>query len=1117
MTTDGPTDRRGADPHSVPVVGVGASAGGLEAFGLLLAGLPADTGMAYVLIQHLAPASESLLTEILGRKTTLPVREAHDGVRLEPDHVYVVAAGTEILLVDGRLSVIPRESKATVDLFFSTLAQMRKERAIGVVLSGTGSDGTAGALAIRNEGGLVLAQDPKSCAHDGMPASVIASGAVDLILPPEAIGRQLARIARHPFVRTPASQEPAEHGIESGLASIIASLEASTAVSFGEYKPNTILRRSLRRMAIHSINHMDRYAEFVRTHPEEGQALFRDVLIHVTSFFRDPATFDVLKEVAFPKMLEQRRDEAPVKMWVPGCASGQEAFSIAIAFREYLDAQRLTIPFHVFATDLDEVQIAQARASLFPETIEADIAPERLKQFFVRTPNGYRVNPEIRERCVFARHDLLGDPPFSRIDLISCRNVMIYFGTAIQRKLIPMFHYALSPGGFLVLGGSEGIGAFGNLFSATDEKHRVFRRRDGRGSYAGQPVGVGESRRPPERSAAGAFAASTPGAVRHRTDEFLARKFAPPAVVIDGALSIVQFRGDTSPYLAPAPGVASLNILRMARPGLEVGLRAAIQEATSLRQPVRREGLRLRQGEVPREVNVEVEPFPVPGVDDVYLMVVFEEAPAVPGARAHTQPTADAPKHARKPARRTPGGRIAELERELAAARSDLQEIVAARDEANETYQSVNEDMLSANEELQSINEELATAKEELQATNEELNTLNDELRSRIVELARLSDELTHVLAGVGAPVVVVDHALTVRRVSVGAEDVFQGEPPAVGSLLTSGQSSFDFAREETVLREVVARGVPRTIPMPRRDGRRFLLRLQPYQRTDGQIDGVVLVVVDVEELEQRVAERTSALQTSNDRMVMFSYSVAHDLRAPLRAMRGYADALIDEDGPELGPVRRHYVSQVIEAAGRLDTLILGLLAFSRITNITLLTEPVDLNAAVSDGLHHVRAETEERQAEVEIDVPSALPPVIANADVLSRVIGNLMANAIKFVPADQRPRVRIHAQDRGAVVRLWVEDNGIGIHPRHHARIFGVFERLHPSDKFAGVGIGLAFAKQALNRMNGAIGLESALGEGSRFWIELPVDGSRPQAAAQVDLNTLEEASADEGSGARG
>jgi two-component system, chemotaxis family, CheB/CheR fusion protein len=1081
----------------IPVVGVGASAGGLEAFALLLADLPTDTGMAFVLIQHLAPAHESLLSEILSKKTSLPVHEARDGVRLEANHVYVVAAGTELLLVDGRISVTPRETNSTVDLFFSSLAQLRGGHAIGVVLSGTGSDGTAGALAIHNEGGLVFAQDPESCAHEGMPASVIASGAADVVLPPEEMGRELARIARHPFVRTSpfVEKEPVESTRDDpGFQKILASLEATTGVSFADYKPNTILRRSMRRMAIHSIHEMDQYAELVRNRTDEAQALFKDVLIHVTSFFRDPGAFEVLKQFVFPALLEQRRPDEALKFWVPGCASGEEAYSIAIAFREFLEAHRLATPFQVFATDLDNAQIIRARTSQFPATIGSDVSAERLSRFFVRIPGGYQVAPEIRERCVFARHNLLSDPPFSRTDLVSCRNVMIYFGTSIQRKLIPTFHYSLNPGGFLMLGTSEGIGAFGHLFTVTDEKHKVFRRRD-----AHVPLGVTPGRArdtdawkdatPPLASAS-----SGPATLQRRTDEFLAKRFAPPAVVIDGDLAIVQFRGDTSPYLAPAPGVASLNVLRMARPGLEVGLRAAIREARKLQRPVRKEGLYLRHREGTREVNIEVGPISSSEEDGHHLVVLFESV-SPPNARPRSQASGAEPPSEAPPKRatRAPSARrFAELERELAITRSQFQGIVSDRDEVNEKLQAMNEEAVSGNEELQSINEELATAKEELQSTNEELHTLNDELRNRNVDLTRLGDELTHLLAGVGAPVVVVDTDLGVRRVSDGAEDAFHGQPPLVGSLLVANALSFDFARVEADIRDVTRHGVSSTIPIRRRDARRFLLRIQPYRRDNGVIDGAVLVLVDVEELERRVAERTSALQASNDQMVMFSYSVSHDLRAPIRAMRGYAEALLDEAGPALDQERREYGLRIIEAAGRLDTLILSLLAFSRIRNIEIVTEPLRLHALVNDTLKHMRAELEERNAEIESGVSDSLPAVCAHAATLSQVVVNLVSNAIKFVRPGERPRVRIRAEERGTTVRLWVEDHGIGILPSHQERIFRVFERLHTNSDFPGVGIGLAFARQALARMDGTIGVESFEGEGSRFWIDLPTDTSR-------------------------
>lgn len=580
--------------------------------------------------------------------------------------------------------------------------------------------------------------------------------------------------------------------------------------------------------------------------------------------------------------------------------------------------------------------------------------------------------------------------------------------------------------------------------------------------------------------------------MRRLTDEFLARRFAPPAVVIDGDHTIIQFRGDTSPYLGAAPGAASLNIMRMIRPGLEIGLRGAIEEADRLRQPVRREGLWLRQDGDARQVTLAVDPFPVSGADDRHLIVSFEDATqdarrAAPNRSATAPPPDQTVRH---DADSTPSAaRIADLEQELVATRGYLQGIVADRDEANEALQAMNEEVASSNEELQSINEELATAKEELQATNEELNTLNDELRSQNLELKRVSDELTHLLAGVGAPVLVVDRTFTILRVSAGAEDVFQGQPPIVGSALTSDPSSFDFSQVAAGLEAVAAHGTPKTIPIPRRDGRRFLIRVQPYRGGDGRVDGMALVIVDVEDLEQRVAERTTALRTTSDQLIRFSHSVSHEFRAPIRAMRGYAEALLEEGGPELGPARTHYAEKVIEAAGRLDRLVEGLVSYAQVSNVELPLTAVHVDEAVNGAINALRAEGRTRRAKIAVHMPATVPRVVADLATLTQVIHHLLSNAIQFVSPGVRPKVRVLVEDRGAMVRVWVEDNGIGIPRACHERIFRLFERLNSDAKFggSGVGVGLAYAKQAMAGMNGAIGVESSEGAGSRFWIDVP------------------------------
>ncbi len=775
---------RSSRSQGVPIVGVGASSGGLEAFTTLLAALPPDTGMGYVLVQHLDPGHESALTELLGRATTLPVHEVTNNLRVEPDHIYVIPPNTLMTIARGVLKLAPRRqgrgAARSIDHFLESLAQDQRERAIGVILSGNASDGTLGLEAIKAEGGITFAQDV-SARHDSMPRSAIAAGCVDLVRSPEAIAHELGRIAKHPaVVALPAA--------DSGYRSILQQLRQHSGVDFADYKSTTMQRRIARRMVLHKQNTIDEYSEFIRGNGEELDALFADSLISVTGFFRNPAAFEVIQSKVLPKFLQAAPDE-PLRMWVVGCSTGQEAYSLAMAWQEAADSAPRPRRLQVFATDLNGALLERARRGLYSRSVVADLSPERRQRFFVEEEDGYRIIKSLREMVVFARQNFITDPPFSRLDLISCRNVMIYLEPSLQQKLLSTFHRALKPGGFLFLGAAESTGSNGELFEPTDRKHKIYSRRSApvaslqvlRGERPGHaaPVPGRASRADHALKSVGATTiVREPNAMRE-ADRIMINRFAPPGVLIDGAYQVLQFRGQIGAYLEPPAGKASFDVLKMARNGLMLALRSAINDAKESLSPVCRDGVRFASDGGARTVNLEV--IPLNALPERCFLILFHDAAMPAAAEKRITPRRRNTKAGRA-AQDSPKGdaaRIAELETELRETRDYLHALREQHEAANEALQSASEEVQSANEELQSFNEELETSKEELESTNEELTTLNEEMAARNVELNIAREYAEHIVETVHEPLLVLDANLRVQSANRAYYDLFESTPLA--------------------------------------------------------------------------------------------------------------------------------------------------------------------------------------------------------------------------------------------------------------------------------------------------------------------------------------------------
>jgi two-component system CheB/CheR fusion protein len=832
-----PPDRQ-ADNEAYPfVVGVGASAGGFEAFSSLLEHLPPEPGFAIVFVVHLDPKRESLMGSLLSKKTSLPVHTVNEPTDIRVNHVYLIPPGQELYLEANTLKLKKRtDGHKPIDTFLLSLASSRGSRAVGVLLSGNDHDGLLGLQAIKGEGGITFAQDD-TAQFRGMPHNAIATGFVDFVMNPAAIAAQLVDVARHPMVRNEVQLEEISltQATDEDMQTIFQTLRRATGVDFSLYKPSTVRRRIVRRMVLHKIETFKTYARYMQDNLNEVNALYEDLLINVTSFFRDAESFEALNRIVFPELLKHREPQEPVRIWVPGCSSGEQVYSIAISLLDSMD-DRQQCPIQIFGTDISENAIARARAGRYPAAIASDVSPDRLRRYFTRGQDGYTINRHIRDMCVFARQNLVQDPPFSRLDLICCSNVLIYLGPTLQRRVTPIFHYALKDHGFLVLGGSETIGAFSELFSLVDKRHKIYTKKP---SLSRVPIDMpavpATAPLPPAWQPA--FTAGTDFDLRREVDRLVMNRYAPPGVVVNDDFDVMQFRGRTGAFFEPAPGPATMNVLKMAREGLMADLRDALQRCKQTGLSVRKEKVRVRTNDHYTLISLEVAALRGPLPSDRYYLVTLEPMPepAVPDDPAETE----------KQKRSRSGKELARIRQELAETREDLQAIIEEKEAANEELKAANEEIQSANEELQSTNEELQMAKEELLSTNEELTTINEELHNRNVELSDVNNDLLNLLSSIHLPIIMLSRTLRIRRFTPTAEKLFNIIPSDVGRPLSDIKSKIQVPDLDKLVRGVIDSLGTHERVVQDEEGRRYSMRIRPYQTAENRIDGAVITLVE--------------------------------------------------------------------------------------------------------------------------------------------------------------------------------------------------------------------------------------------------------------------------------
>jgi two-component system, chemotaxis family, CheB/CheR fusion protein len=1100
-----------ASPEAlIPVVGIGASAGGLDPIGELLEALPAKTGMAFMIVQHLDPARASMLAEILGKKTSMPVIEAKAGMSIAPDHAYIIPPNTLLSLDGNALHLQPRpegrQPSMPVDFLFQSLAAQRGHNAVGIVLSGTGSDGSRGLQAIKAAGGITLAQEEASASFPGMPRSAIDAGCVDFILTPREMGETLARIGRHPYLQAagakaggepslaPAPAAPAE---KAAVARMFRLLRTSSGVDFTHYKRATIDRRLARRMALHHLDDLESYVDLLQNDVAELQALSEDLLIVVTSFFRDPGGLEALSRLAFPALMGERSPKDPLRVWVPGCASGEEVYSIAISLLEFLGERSTATPIQIFGTDVSERAIERARAGIYPESIAAEVSPERLRRFFLKLDSSYQIAKSIREMCVFARHDATRDPPFSRLDLVSCCNLLIYLDHAMQRRVLSLFHYALKPRGFLMLGPSESVGESADLFDSMDRHYRIYARKAASGHR-----GLLFDHEPAESTARSDAAAGAPVVleaerIQREADRVLLARYAPPCVLIDEELNVLQFRGQTRPYLEHAPGPASLSLRKLAAPALVIALVRAMEEARKTGEPVRTGAVRLEAPGAVREIWLQVSPVQVAEAGLHGYLVAFEEAPSgrrqtpahslwsglLGWCRRLTASTAPAEEETES----------ARLQRELTATRDYLQAAIEGHEAVKEELKSTHEELLSANEELQSTNEELQTAKEELESTNEELITTNEELTNRNREMALVnealraaSDYADAIVQATPSPLLVLDASLHVMNANSAFYQAFKTrvEDTEGRYLYELGDRDWEIAGLREALKKVFREdGHFRNLEVrhPFKGlGEKIMLLSAQRLRGGGNRAEMILLSIEDDTQRKHVEEELAEANRNKDE---FLAMLAHELRNPLAPMRLAAETMRTIDSADSTVT---FGAAVIgRQVAHLSRLVDDLLDVYRINRgmIEVQKRPIALSEAVGAAIEISRPLIEEREHHLAVvEAPGAIY-VNGDLDRLAQVISNLLNNAAKFTAKGGEITLSTHIQGKDAVLK--VRDNGNGIPAELLPRVFDLFVQ---SEASHGMGIGLALARRLVELHGGSIEAKSeGEGKGAEFVVRLP------------------------------
>jgi two-component system CheB/CheR fusion protein len=825
-----------------PIVGIGASAGGLEAIEGFFSKMPSDTNIAFVIIQHLAPEHKSIMGSLLKKYTDMEVTEVKDGMKVRPNCVYLNPPNKDVSIMNGKFYLLaPIQTRATrlpINHFFRSLADCQGDKSVCIILSGTGSDGTTGLKAIKGAGGIAMAQQESQARYDNMPKSAIDTGLVDYILPVEKMPGELIKYIKHPYIESPEKISKAKEKFEDHVQKTFMLIRSATGHDFSHYKKNTIHRRIERRMAVHQIDQISDYVHYLRENPVEIKTLFKDFLITVTNFFRDPKAFKAFEEKVIFPLLTTKPPQDNIRVWVPGCATGEEAYSVAILFAEAMQEMKKHFNIQIFATDIDSEAIEYARQGLYPESISSDVSSERIKQFFIKEEDSYKVRKRIREMVVFATQNMVKDPPFSKLDLVCCRNVLIYMDAMLQKKVLPLFHYTLKPGGFLFLGTSESIGNCADHFSPVDTKWKLFKRKD-----AFAQMGIEHPIVPlcsTETKAALASKKTSPSGaydIRQLAERTILQNYSPPCVLVDDKYNILYFHGETDKYLTLPKGEPDFNLLKMAREDMRYKLNTLLVKATKEKKTIVSEGLKIRHNDDFSTIDLVIRPLLEPSMMEGYVMVMFD---------SKTPKTKAGPKKKKAVVDDDIEPRVTVLEQELQSTKEYLQTTIEELETSNEELKSTNEELQSTNEELQSTNEELETSREELQSTNEELETVNAELQNKVDQLSDANNDLNNLISSTEIATIFLDNDICIKRFSEQTKKIFKLINTDIGrpiSDIVHNLKYDDLVKDSKQVLDHLGR-VEKEIES--KEGLWFNMRILPYRTLENSIDGVVITFNDI-------------------------------------------------------------------------------------------------------------------------------------------------------------------------------------------------------------------------------------------------------------------------------
>ncbi len=1141
---------------SFPIVAIGASAGGLEAITELLKNLPADTGMAFIYVQHLSPDHKSLLVQILSKTTSMKVQEIDNMDLIEPNNVFVIPFNKGIEVTDGHIKLFPRSKTSSVisiDILFSSLAEAQKERVIGVLLSGNGNDGTSGLRDIKHHGGLTFAQN-ENAKFLSMPQSAVAAGVVDFILSPKGIALELLHLSKNPFVRNIKLHVEKGSVLDDNdphLKKILLMLHQTTGGDFSLYKMNTIKRRIVRRMLLYRIKSISEYQKLLNDKVEEVDILYQDLLINVTSFFRETETYKYLKSILLPRLIKKKKNNEPLRIWVPACSTGEEVYSIAMMLMELQDNIDGNIPIQIFGTDLSEKAIAKARIGLFTLKDLESISPKRIQRFFTKSEGAYRIVKSIRDLCVFAPHNVLSDPPFSRLDFVSCCNLFIYLDNTAQKKAVRTFHYSLNDNGFLMVGKSESIDLSTNLFVPYNKKFKIYLRKKSNGvaiipalsprftSNQSGTVDVANNTRIAQNGIKKKVSASLSN-LEASIDAVLLKEFIPANVTINYSMEVQQFKGPTELYLTNPSGKATFNILKMAKPEIAFELRNAISKVIKTKHRIIRTGIEFMVNNQISLLQLEVLPLTIEW-DEPLLLVVFTLT-----AVAESN---DNKSSGKKFSSVVKDKRIKKLENELAHAHADALAFSQDQEMFTQELQSANEEVVSSNEELQSLNEELETSKEEIESANEELTTTNQELQTRNDLLDESYNYSEAITATIHEPMIVLDKNFCVKSANNSFYKQFNVKEDEVRGiqLFNVGNRQWNIPHLRKLLEEIIPKNssfhdyevshvfpdigekimllnANRIIQKTNREPlillairditelrtKTKLLKEKEKELYDREISGHK---AEEKKLEAAVFERTNELKVSNENLAImnselltinkeleaFTYISSHDMQEPLRKIQTYSKRILEIDENLLSENGKKYFHIIDKEAMRMQTLIKNLLTFSHLNTTERKFEICDLKKVAEEILGELKLQINEKKAVV---VLKNLPKMKVIAWQFRQLLYNLISNSLKFTISEVVPRIVISSKIVNSTIvpkknlmkgvsyhLVSISDNGIGFKEEFEEKIFGVFQRLHGKDEYAGTGIGLSIVKRIVGNHNGIIVASSKAGHGATFDIYIPKD----------------------------